>query len=70
MQSLPTQVTPEMALQRLDGMINAKDTWLREHGSTRPEWEVGIYRLDREVLVKVRQWFAAGLEKKRERESA
>lgn len=70
MSALPEEITPEMALQRLDGMINAKGLWLAEHASTRPEWEVGLYRLDKEVLERVRRWFANGLEKKQERESA
>lgn len=67
---IDSEITPDMALQRLDGMINAKSQWLAAHASTRPEWEVGIYRLDKEVLEKVRRWFANGLEKKREREAS
>lgn len=59
------EITPDIALQRLDGMIEAKRTWIRDHGHKRGEAEVSLRSLDMEVLQRVRDWLAKGIEKKR-----
>lgn len=59
-----TEITPDIAIQRLDGMIAAKGRWISEHGYKRPEWEVDLYRLDREVLARLRAWLVNGVAKR------
>jgi hypothetical protein len=56
------------AIQRLDGMIAGKRTWLEKFGGAdrrakRADWEIEVYQLDLRVLERIRSWLIAQQER-------